>query len=60
MILHTLYHSGTQEVSQLELYIRDDVERHGSKLAELAKKMQAAYTETVGSSLLSPRFCETA
>jgi hypothetical protein len=47
MILHTLYQNGTRDVSQLEHYARDDVERHGVKLADLAKKMQAAYTDTV-------------
>lgn len=57
MVLHTLYQNGTRDVNQLEQYARDDVERHGVKIAELAKKMQAAYTDTV-SYVTTPQLCQ--
>ncbi|KAK7691944.1 hypothetical protein QCA50_005349 [Cerrena zonata] len=45
IILHTLFESGTTHVSELERYVRDDVVRYGSRLADLDKKLSTAYSE---------------
>lgn len=47
IILHTLFESGSSKVQDLERYISDDIERYGSRLGELEKKMVSAYRETV-------------
>ncbi|KAF9262573.1 hypothetical protein L218DRAFT_391960 [Marasmius fiardii PR-910] len=45
IILHTLFESGTSKVQDLERYITDDVERYGSRLGDLEKKLVGAYRE---------------
>ncbi|KAJ7578268.1 hypothetical protein C8J56DRAFT_969556 [Mycena floridula] len=47
IILHTLFESGISKVQDLERYIKDDVERYGSRLGDLEKKLVGAYRETV-------------
>ena len=47
MILHTLFESGIARVQDLEGYIRDDVERYGTRLTELRRKLDTAYNELV-------------
>jgi len=42
-----LFESGTSKIQDLERYISDDVERYGSRLLELEKKLVNAYRETV-------------
>ncbi|KAF7308941.1 SAGA complex protein [Mycena kentingensis (nom. inval.)] len=45
IILHTLFESGVSHVNELERYVRDDVERYGSRLGDLEKKLVGAYRE---------------
>ncbi|KAK0226915.1 hypothetical protein EDD85DRAFT_854061 [Armillaria nabsnona] len=45
IILHTLFESGVTRVQDLERYISDDVERYGSRLNDLEKKLVGAYRE---------------
>ncbi|GAV99288.1 saga complex protein [Lentinula edodes] len=45
IILHTLFESGISEIQDLERYVADDVERYGSRLADLEKKLVGAYRE---------------
>ncbi|THU83478.1 hypothetical protein K435DRAFT_831483 [Dendrothele bispora CBS 962.96] len=45
IILHTLFESGTSRIQDLERYISDDVERYGSRLGDLEKKIIGAYRE---------------
>ncbi|KAG5643197.1 hypothetical protein DXG03_001357 [Asterophora parasitica] len=46
IILHTLFESGTSKIQDLERYISDDVERYGSRLLDLEKKLVSAYRES--------------
>ncbi|KAH9485856.1 Transcriptional activator spt7 [Psilocybe cubensis] len=52
IILHTLFESGSSKVQDLERYISDDIERYGSRLGELEKKMVSAYRETAAGEVL--------
>ncbi|KIK61029.1 hypothetical protein GYMLUDRAFT_586847 [Collybiopsis luxurians FD-317 M1] len=45
IILHTLFESGISEIQDLERYVADDVERYGSRLADIEKKLVGAYRE---------------
>jgi len=45
IILHALFESGVSRIQGLEKYIKDDVERHGSRLKELEKKITNVYQE---------------
>ena len=47
IILHTLFESGVSQVSELEKFVSDDIERYGSRLLELEKKLVGAYRESV-------------
>ncbi|KDR69778.1 hypothetical protein GALMADRAFT_908498 [Galerina marginata CBS 339.88] len=52
IILHTLFESGSSKIQDLERYISDDIERYGSRLGELEKKLVGAYRETTAGELL--------
>ncbi|KAJ3993971.1 SAGA complex protein, partial [Lentinula boryana] len=45
IILHTLFESGISEIQDLDRYVADDIERYGSRLADLEKKLVGAYRE---------------
>jgi len=47
-----LFESGNSKVQDLERYISDDIERYGSRLGELEKKLVGAYRETNASEVL--------
>lgn len=47
-MLHTLLESGIPEVRRLDAYIHDDVERYGSRLADLERKLHNAWEDEVG------------
>ncbi|KZV63639.1 hypothetical protein PENSPDRAFT_757821 [Peniophora sp. CONT] len=47
IILHTLFEGGVREPEELDAYIREDVLRHGNRLAELEKKVHSAFGELV-------------
>lgn len=46
-MLHTLLESGVPEVRRLDAYIRDDVERYGSRLTDLERKLHNAWEDEV-------------
>jgi hypothetical protein len=50
--LHTLFASGTAHVNELERYIKDDILRNGSRLADLEKKLINAYEDIVRASCI--------
>ncbi|KAG1716473.1 hypothetical protein ID866_677 [Astraeus odoratus] len=52
IILHALFESGITRVEDLERYIKDDVVRHGTRLAELEKKLENAYREATSTDVL--------
>lgn len=56
IILHTLFESGISRVQDVERYISDDVERHGTRLGDLEKKLVGAYREVVRLSLFVNSF----
>ncbi|KAG8684313.1 Transcriptional activator spt7 [Ceratobasidium sp. 395] len=45
IILHCLSEHGISEVQDLERYVKDDVERYGSRLQDLERKLTQAYIE---------------
>lgn len=45
MVLHTLQESGGADVQSLENYIKNDVERYGSKMSDLLRKLRSSYRE---------------
>ncbi|KAJ6579927.1 hypothetical protein DFH09DRAFT_979251 [Mycena vulgaris] len=53
IILHTLFESGISRVQDLERYISDDVERYGTRLGDLEKKLVGAYREVTAVDVLS-------
>ncbi|KAL0955565.1 hypothetical protein HGRIS_001806 [Hohenbuehelia grisea] len=50
--LHALFESGVSEVQDLERYISDDVERYGTRLGDLEKKLVNAYREATAGEVL--------
>ncbi|KAF9476670.1 hypothetical protein BDN70DRAFT_882134 [Pholiota conissans] len=52
IILHTLFESGSSKIQDLERYISDDIERYGTRLGELEKKLVGAYRETTAGEIL--------
>jgi hypothetical protein len=42
-----MFESGTAKIQELERHISDDVERYGTRLGDLEKKLISAYRETV-------------
>ncbi|KAJ7346467.1 hypothetical protein DFH08DRAFT_700766 [Mycena albidolilacea] len=52
IILHTLFESGISRVQDVERYISDDVERHGTRLGDLEKKLVGAYREVTAVDVL--------
>jgi hypothetical protein len=47
IILHALHENGQIQTHDLEEHIKDDIEREGSKIAEMARKMRQGYKEVV-------------
>ncbi|GLB37890.1 putative bromo domain containing protein [Lyophyllum shimeji] len=52
IILHTLFESGTSKIQDLERYISDDVERYGTRLLDVEKKLVSAYRESTAVEML--------
>lgn len=46
-----MYENGVSSVGELEGYIQEDVERYGSKLQDVHRKLESSYTETVNASI---------
>ncbi|CAE6473133.1 unnamed protein product [Rhizoctonia solani] len=45
IILHALAEHGISEVQEMERYVKDDVERYGTRLQDLERKLTNAYDE---------------
>ncbi|GAA5801474.1 hypothetical protein HPULCUR_006922 [Helicostylum pulchrum] len=45
MLLHTLYENGIMNISELESYVHDDVERGSSRLDDLHRRLQTSYQD---------------
>lgn len=46
-----MYENGVSSVGELEGYIQEDVERYGTKLQDVHRKLESSYTETVNASI---------
>ena len=46
--LHVLHQNGQIQLQDLEAHIKDDVEREGTKIAELTRKVKQGYRDVVG------------
>jgi transcriptional activator SPT7 len=51
MVLHTLYENGVTHLSELEMYVQDDVERNMYRLEDLYSKLQTSYQDVLSVSL---------
>ncbi|KAJ2852728.1 Transcriptional activator spt7 [Coemansia brasiliensis] len=54
ILAHALYANGTEDLGDLEYYMRADAARYGNKLAELHRKLQRAFNEVVGDAAERP------
>lgn len=45
MVLHTLQETGGLDVPTLETYVKNDVERYGSKMSDLLRRLRSSYRE---------------
>ncbi|QRV84295.1 bromodomain associated protein [Ceratobasidium sp. AG-Ba] len=52
IVLHCLSEHGISEVQDLERYVKDDVERYGSRLNDLERKLTQAYIEQTEASAI--------
>ena len=43
--MHVLYENGVSNITELESYIVDDVERYGHRLDELHRKLESSYQD---------------
>ncbi|KAJ2881943.1 Transcriptional activator spt7, partial [Coemansia asiatica] len=48
ILAHTLYDNGTEDLVELEYYLRGEIGRHSSKLSDLHRKLSKSYQEIVG------------
>jgi transcriptional activator SPT7 len=47
ILLHTLHENGVNQLDDLEVYITDDVERHGDRLNGVVRKLEGAYRDII-------------
>jgi transcriptional activator SPT7 len=47
MLVHTLYENGIMNISELENYVHDDVERGSGRLDDLHRRLQTSYQDIV-------------
>ncbi|RUS22446.1 LOW QUALITY PROTEIN: hypothetical protein BC937DRAFT_89120 [Endogone sp. FLAS-F59071] len=47
IILHTLYENGVNNIGELESYVRDEIERYGTKLGDIHRRLDATYNEII-------------
>lgn len=52
MLLHTLYENGVMNISELENYVHDDVERGSNRLDDLHRRLQTSYQDLLSVSFL--------
>ncbi|KAI8066805.1 hypothetical protein BC940DRAFT_257389 [Gongronella butleri] len=50
ILLHTLYENGVTQLTQLDTYIHDDVERYGYRLDDVHRRLQSSYQDLVNGS----------
>ena len=55
IILHAVFENGLIRPHDLESHIKDEIEREGAKVTEMARKVKQAYVEVV-SDLIDTRF----
>ncbi|KAJ1818463.1 Transcriptional activator spt7 [Coemansia sp. RSA 2598] len=48
ILAHTLYDNGTEDLVELEYYMRAETDRYSSKLSDLHRKLSKSYQEVVG------------
>ncbi|KAJ2603036.1 Transcriptional activator spt7 [Coemansia sp. RSA 1286] len=48
ILAHTLYDNGTEDLVELEYYLRGEIGRYSNKLSDLHKKMSKSYQDIVG------------
>ncbi|KAL3900095.1 MAG: hypothetical protein SGCHY_001569 [Lobulomycetales sp.] len=44
-LMHSLLENGLSDISQLEFYLRHDVQQHGAKLSDLSFRLRSAYED---------------
>lgn len=52
IIMHVLFENGVENISDLETYIRDDIERYGYRLEELHRKLETSYQDLLSVSYM--------
>lgn len=45
MLCHTLYENGILDISELEGYVHDDIERNINRLDDVKRRLQASYQD---------------
>ncbi|KAL0092816.1 hypothetical protein J3Q64DRAFT_1231691 [Phycomyces blakesleeanus] len=50
IIMHTLYENGVPSIRALESYIHDDIERFGTRLEDLHRKLDSSYQDILSGS----------
>ena len=53
IVLHGLYENGQIRIQDLEAHIKDDLEREGGKISEMARKVRQAFKEVVSGAVSS-------
>lgn len=57
MLLHTLYENGITDLSELEMYCQDEVERNIYRLEDIHTRLQTSYQDILAVSLSYCRHC---
>lgn len=47
MLCHTLYENGILDISDLENYVHDDVEKNIHRLDDVKRRLQASYQDMI-------------
>ncbi|RUS30725.1 hypothetical protein BC938DRAFT_479038 [Jimgerdemannia flammicorona] len=47
IVLHTLYENGVNNIGELESYVRDEIERYGTKLGDIHRRLDATHHDIV-------------
>lgn len=51
MVLHTLYENGVMDISELENYVHDEVEKGSGRLDDVHRRLQTSYQDLLSVSL---------
>ena len=55
MILHVLHETGQLGLPDLEGHIKDDIEREGTRISEMTRKVRQAYQDIVSATISGVR-----